>query len=339
MSLSVIVPVYNVEKYICKCINSLLTQTVKPDEIILVDDGSNDKSGAICDEYALKNNIITVIHKTNAGLGMARNTGLEYVTSEFVTFFDSDDFADSDYIEQLMKPINEGFDTCKSSYKRVDIDGKYLLNETIEPGQYMGQDVKNKLIPRLIGSSPNKKDSIPMSSCSTIYSMDIIKKYNLSFVSEREWISEDILFNIEYYLYAQKVKVIQYIGYNYRVNSNSLTTKYISNRFEQCKAMYAKEVDLLNEHEIYDITKERLNRQFFNYLRMCFAQTRRSISGLSFSHAIANIKKICKDELVKSIIANYPMEMLGVKQRGFLYAVKSEAAFLLFLFYNVLHLD
>lgn len=93
--ISIIVPVYNVEKYLRHCLDSLLKQTYKNIEVIMIDDGSKDSSGQICDEYANKHENFCVIHKKNAGLGMARNTGLEYVHGEYITFLDSDDYLES----------------------------------------------------------------------------------------------------------------------------------------------------------------------------------------------------------------------------------------------------
>ena len=98
---SVIVPIYNVEKYLDRCMQSVLNQTLKDIEIIMVDDGSPDNCPSMCDEYARKDNRIKVIHKKNGGLGFARNSGLEIATGEYVAFIDSDDFIDTSMYETL----------------------------------------------------------------------------------------------------------------------------------------------------------------------------------------------------------------------------------------------
>ena len=103
MKVSIIIPVYNVEKYLEKCIKSVLNQTYQNLEIILVDDGSKDKSAIICDEYMVKDNRITVIHKQNGGLSSARNAGIEVATGEAVFFLDSDDYISKECIEKLVK--------------------------------------------------------------------------------------------------------------------------------------------------------------------------------------------------------------------------------------------
>ena len=103
VKVSVIVPIYNVEKYIGKCILSIIEQTYKNIEIILVDDGSLDDSGNIADEYATRDNRIKVIHKANAGVSAARNSGLDAATGDFVCFSDGDDYVMPNYVEHLLK--------------------------------------------------------------------------------------------------------------------------------------------------------------------------------------------------------------------------------------------
>ncbi|WP_338854346.1 glycosyltransferase family 2 protein [Clostridium perfringens] len=323
MKISVIVPVYNVENYLEECIESLIKQTLLPFEIILVNDGSTDNSGLICDKYSQEYSFILTVHKKNAGLGMARNTGLDYVSGDYVTFIDSDDFFDKDYIKVMSDTIKKyNCDTCKTSFRRVDLESNFIKNDEIVPGDFIKSDIKNNFIPRIIGSAPDKKDSIPMSSCCTLYSMSIINKNKLRFVSEREWISEDLLFNIEYYMHAKYVRLSEYIGYNYRVNTNSLTTKYNPERFKKCLIMYQKEVELLKQNNLYELCEYRLIRQFFIYLRMCFSQLNIKVCHLSAKDILKEIMIICKNKQVQDMIRQFPVRKMGFKQQVFVYLVK-----------------
>ena len=118
---SIIVPVYNVEKYLKRCVDSIINQTYFNIEIILIDDGSLDNSGRICDEYKNKDERIKVIHKKNAGLGYARNSGLELITGDYVTFIDSDDWIGNNHIENLYKTIKKNdADLCIGGHTNVD---------------------------------------------------------------------------------------------------------------------------------------------------------------------------------------------------------------------------
>lgn len=122
--ISVIVPVYNVEKYLEKCLESIVHQTYKNLEIILIDDGSTDSSGKICDEFALRDERFVVVHNKNGGVSVARNEGLKRVTGEYIMFVDSDDYVESDIAEVLMNLIRQyDADISMCSFKYADTDG------------------------------------------------------------------------------------------------------------------------------------------------------------------------------------------------------------------------
>lgn len=335
MRISVVVPVYNVETYIHECLDSLLAQTVPAYEIILVDDGSKDNSGIICDSYADRYSQIKVIHKQNEGLGMARNSGMDIAAGDYIMFVDSDDFCQNDMLERLAQIIEETeCDTCKISFNRVNLQGEFLFANTIESGDFAGDQVQTILLPRLIGSAPDKHDAIPMSACATMYSMDLIRQNNLRFVSERQWISEDIIFNIAYFAKATHVVLSGYAGYNYRVNPESLTTSYRKDRFEKCLALYHEQKRLLSEMGLYELSKYRLSRQFFLYLRMCFDQFNSDLCTMSGKQIRHEIKAICTHSHVQRVIEDYPTEKMGIKQRMFVYMVQNKMSWLLYLFYG-----
>lgn len=124
--ISVIVPVYNVEEYLPTCIESILNQTYKDLEILLIDDGSTDNSGRICDEYAKRDNRCIVIHQPNKGVYNARNTGLEHVKGEYISFIDSDDYIHPQMLEILYETLQkEDYDFSMVAYKKVWDYSKY----------------------------------------------------------------------------------------------------------------------------------------------------------------------------------------------------------------------
>ena len=118
--ISVIVPVYNVEKYLSRCIDSILAQTFTDFELLLIDDGSKDKSGEICDEYANKDNHVKVFHKENGGVSSARNLGLDNAQGEWITFVDSDDFVNSDWLSYYAKSFD--VDLIVQGYQVIEAD-------------------------------------------------------------------------------------------------------------------------------------------------------------------------------------------------------------------------
>ena len=135
--ISVIVPVYNVEKYLNDCIDSIINQTYKNIEIILVDDGSNDSSGSICDEYAKKDNRVRVIHKVNGGLSSARNAGLDEVTGDYVMFCDSDDMFLPTSCEVMFEEIEKrNADYIVGNYQNCTEEGELWENPVFNKEKY-----------------------------------------------------------------------------------------------------------------------------------------------------------------------------------------------------------
>lgn len=331
--ISVIVPVYNVEKYLKKCVESIITQTYKDLEIIIVDDKSTDKSGILCDEMEKIDDRIKVIHKIkNEGLGYARNTALDIAKGEYVTFVDSDDYLDENAIEVMYNAIKEKqVDACICGFKRVSNDEKVLKVVRYEEEEFKGRKEVDNLLVRLIGSAPNKKDAIRMSVWNCMYDMQIIKEHNIRFQTEKKFLSEDIFFDIEYYSYSTGVTILNSISYNYRFNIQSLTKTYKDNRFELSKKMYEKEKEVLTSKNLYENAKNRLSRQFFVYTRMCIRQENTKISNKTLKEALKSIKEICNDRLLRKIIEEYPIGQLGKKQKIFLKLIQHKKAFILYI--------
>lgn len=330
MLLSIIVPVFNVEKYLHQCLDSLVSQSYKNIEVIMVDDGSQDKSGMICDKYAAKYKNFSVIHKENAGLGMARNTGLDHISGDYVTFVDSDDYLEPFFIEKMLNyAVSNNVDMCKGGFQRVRDDGVIIATRQYENEIFNGSDARTKFLPRMFGSSPTKHDSIEMCVCGAIYKKSLIDKYHLRFPSEREMISEDLVFNIDYMQHADGAYLISEVGYNYRANFSSLTKSYRPDRFVASRHFYleiGKKLRRLGYSE--DILK-RLDKLFFIYLRACIAQEKRKVSGNNIKEALAHISNICLDETVQEVLSKYPVQYLEIKQRIFIELIRHKLKFLL----------
>jgi len=329
--ISIIVPVYNVEKYLVQNADSLLAQTWQDFEIIFVDDGSSDNSGAICDQYATKDPRVKVIHKVNEGLGFARNTGLDAAKGDYVVFLDSDDYAAPDMLERLMVPVTEkGADTVIGGFQRVSDAGEVLYREQYEKQNFRGKDVFYRFLPKIFGSDPKKHDAFRMSVWNGLYSMDIIRDHNVRFPSERVMISEDLLFDFDYYRHAQSVAVIDSLAYCYRVNPTSLTSKYRPNKLKMVTDLYL-EMEKRIKESYQDPTDPiyRLQTQYFINLRGCVKQEDRKHSGNSFFSNYQKIKELCSHPVVVSVSKSHPLDRLSFKQRVFVSMLRCRCAFLL----------
>lgn len=242
---TVVLPIYNVEKYLNRCIKSVVNQSYKDLEIILVDDGSPDNCPELCDRWAQKDSRIKVIHKKNAGLGYARNTGIDNATGEYICFFDSDDYIALDAIEKAVTlaqrskadVVNFGFCYVNEN----GMTGKCTIPK-MPQSIYEGSDVQDIFLPELI--APNIEDGFSsnlwMSAWTNLYSLDLILNTKWKFISEREIISEDIYSLLELYKYVTKVTILSEALYFYCENGTSLTHTYREDRFEKIKLFYDK---------------------------------------------------------------------------------------------------
>lgn len=330
MKVSIVVPVYNVEKYLHQCVESLQQQTFKDIEIILVDDGSTDSSGMLCDSFAEKYDNVKTIHKENQGLGYARNTGLEYVTGDYVTFIDSDDYADIDMVEKLYAAAEQYMaDAVIGGFKRVTNSGSVLFQETYDFQVFNGNQVQQELFMRMLGSSPERSDAIRMSVWNALYSMRVIRDSGALFPSERELISEDIIFDSVFFSKASRAVLINSNSYNYRVNEQSLTAKYKADRFEKSLILYNELIRRVKKLNMGELSVQRVQRQFFVNVRGCIRQEKPGVSKKSFIDSVKSVKKICADNSLQNIISDYPINKLGTKQAAFLKLVKHKMGFFL----------
>jgi glycosyltransferase involved in cell wall biosynthesis len=331
---SAIVPVYNVECYLKQCIESLLSQSVPFEEIILVDDGSTDGSGVICDHYAELYDCIKTFHKKNAGLGYARNTGLDNLglNIEYVMFVDSDDWLDEGALKWLLTSIEgTNADCVMGGHTKKNSDDITMFELKLEEAQYVDEEIRDFLIPRLCGSAPDKSDSVPMSACSTLFKVSCIIDNNLRFPSEREMISEDFVFKFNFFLQASHVVISDFLAYNYRTNPGSLSMSYRSDRFEASMGFYSGVLKMIRESNLSKDCETRLSKTILIYLRMCISQEAKQISEKDARTSIGTIRKICNDYRLTKLLEDFPVSRLGKKQKVFVYLVKARAASVLYV--------
>lgn len=321
--ISVIIPAYNVEKYLDRCIKSIVKQTYSNLEILIIDDGSTDSTGEIADQLATTDKRIIVIHKDNGGLGYARNTGIEHSRGSYLTFVDSDDFVALDFIEKSVNLLEkQNADCIITSYYRYSSSGKQkrvLRNSTTESIEQ--PSIKNKFIPRLFGSLPNSHDTFAMSAWGTLYSSNILREYKLLFDSEREIGCEDITFNMRYLYHSNRIVLTEYCGYFYCENANSLTTSYKPDRIKKHQRLYDTEKMLVDNMGLPSDTLLRLQWQYFIHLNMAISQEN-VVNGICSKKTLINIKSIVSDQFTRKIIAEYPIGKMDIMHRIYMNSVK-----------------
>lgn len=335
---SIIVPVYIVEKYLDRCVQSIRNQTLHDIEIILVDDGSPDNCPAMCDEYARQDSRIKVVHKQNAGLGMACNSGIDVATGEYIAFCDSDDWVDAEMYQTMYETaVANHSDAIFTGIQRVDQNGK--ISPMSQPNKlinYFKEELKEFVYDMIASDSTVKKERArQMSSKIVLYSGRIIREYNVRFKSEREFISEDLLFNMDFIQHCNSVNELPMTFYNYYVNTASLTNTLRKDRFE--KIMFLRSFMIENYPFYY--SKEYCQR----VERMVIGYTRSIISILMNADADSNTKKelihkICDDTIWKRISNSYPIKNLPLVNRIVFYLQKYNKPTLLYIVFYLIRL-
>ena len=214
IKVSVVVPVYNREKYFRQCVDSIVAQTLKEIEIILVDDGSTDGSPAICDEYAAKDPRVKVIHKQNAGMGVAYNTGMAKAKGEYIGFVESDDWIEPEMYEELYnKAVEQDVDMVKSLYTNVNGEKTNLVN------QY-GKRRFNQRLENLSMTAPEIATSSHPAVWSAIYNRTFIERYKIQYAERPGASFQDIDFNWQVITQVRSCYLVPKSYYNYRVDAS-----------------------------------------------------------------------------------------------------------------------
>ena len=248
MKLSIIIPVYNVEQYLQCCVQSVITQTYQDLQVILVNDGSTDSSGILCDQLAQQDSRMQVVHKENGGLSDARNAGLKVATGDYVAFLDSDDvYLLNDGIAQLMEVAQaehpdvllfqavDIYPHCQSARKAYDTD--YLATHT-------GTEVFHQLV---------RIQSFNMSACFLLIRRELLEQHQIYF--EKGLLSEDVDWSLRLWRHVSKVRAMNLPLYGYQHREGSISTTYTIRNLRSYERIFAKFVQLYNERVVETATK------------------------------------------------------------------------------------
>lgn len=326
---SIIIAAYNEEKYIIRCLDSLINQTYDDIEIIVVDDGSIDGTKKKVESIIKKDNRIKYFYKKNEGQGIARNYGIKKSSGDFVTFVDADDYVEKDMYEKMINKINEyDADTVIVNWS-IDFDDLKIDRSPIGLKEkiYTNEEIDNIILPNVISTSfDSKKDiNISGSAAKTLYKREIIISNNIFFTSERKYTSEDMIFNIEYYLNSNKVYILDENLYHYCQIDGSFSHSYKSDLFEKSLNMYSFLKDKLSNKN-NNIINIRIQKAFYNNVLLCILQE--SKYG---NCNIKNIRRICNNADVKDLSQKIKYYKMPIKKKLFSIALRLRLSLVLML--------
>lgn len=297
--LSIIIPVYNVENYLHECLNSVVNQTYRDIEIIIVNDGSTDNSKVIIEDFRKKDNRIIFIDQDNQGLAAARNAGVEIASGEYIAFLDSDDWINVKMYEKMISRMQEekaDIVACgvEDRYKNKSVPSLILKDEVINNIQENKDTFFNDHV---------LKEGVVV--WNKIYRSEIIKRKKIKFIGKSHILQEDILFNFQYYLEVNTAVNIADIFVNYRIRSSSITKTSMSNIIEKNLRLieYMHEY-ILNTNSIGQLDKY-FSRMAYNMCNIATYHTE--------NDSISEIKKVyIKSSSNQFFNSAFPVNLLSL---------------------------
>jgi len=322
IDVTVIIPAFNSEKYISRCLDSLLNQTLENIEIIVVDDGSTDKTKEICEMYSTKYANIKVYSKENEGQGIARNYGMKYACGKCIGFVDSDDYVENDMYESLYNNL---------LITNADMAYSYMVDESFLVDNAFF-DYKNGIIAEnseqrnyfrkiLLGGLPEDSEDclLGISVCRSIYKRSIIKENRLEFKSERIVNSEDLLFNLNFIEKCTRICTVNGHYYHYcKDNPFSFSLRPNSNRFKMFNNLYDELIIMAKDDE----ETLRINRRYLANLRVLLVEKARWCRLENYVETRKEILNILSETRVHNVLTSYPLKNLPKMQMLYFYFMK-----------------
>ena len=290
--ISVVIPIYNAEKYLARCVESVLHQTYLNIEIILVDDGSEDASGKMCDNYALLDDRVRVIHQKNSGPTRARKNGVDAARGTYIAFADADDYCNPEWISSLYEIITrEKVDFVHSGFYQNDMYVGCVKSEKVT----LDSDNRFKVIcDRLLGS--NMDTVITPSLWSKLFSTELIKK-SIETIDDGIMYGEDLLLVCQCMLQADSFYVLNESYYNYSLLDDSLSHKQNKVQIKNEIKLYIKLEEMLGEQAKFELASDTLNAFLLNHLYMGL-NNYPGMQGTVMKYAIPSIADLYNKKIV-----------------------------------------
>ena len=326
---SVVIPVYRVEAYLARCVDSVLSQTLKDIQIILVNDGSPDRCPQICDAYAAKDDRICVVHKANGGLASARNAGMEVAVGKWLFFLDSDDWLEPDGLESLLN-IGEEYQVDFVRYRAIRSGWPGMQEHApcmvepvreLRPGHYNKQQIVDEVYPRLL-ITPQLTMGAVVGAWGSLYNLDFLNRNQLRFYEEGKF-SEDLVFSARVVRAANSFYFVDSPGvYHYFYNANSISKSFRAGRWDSCKALIETcERDFGTDTE-YDFSGQLHCLRWF-----CILLALGQRNYLPCLHdRVKYCSEIMADKVTRQTRVNHRYLAVSWKQRVIMYLVRLRAA-------------
>lgn len=321
--ISIIVPVYNVEKFLDTCVNTIVNQTYKDIEILLIDDGSKDSSGKLCDEWALKDERIRVIHKENNGLMSAWKTGVMNAKGDYIGFVDSDDWIDEDMYSMLVQTM-EKYDVdlvCCGLIKEYSNGTQEKESILFDKRKYEKDEIINSIYPKIIFDKSTHNRSLAPNRVTKLFKRQILLKV-MNLCDEKVSIGEDLVTSFAYFLQISSFFCLNdFYPYHYRIHSSSMIQKFSKDNYEKTKKLCTALLNVNNE------TTYNFENQIYNdfiQLMMRFLDNEILFSRESKKELKDSFLNIYSDSFFQLAIKQGEPKNLSFKYRMYLFLLKKK---------------
>lgn len=311
-TLSIIIPVYNAENFLIDCLNSLVNQSYKNIEIILVDDGSNDNSKKIIQSYMANDSRIVGYFRENSGVSSARNFGIKHSKGEYIAFVDADDWVDLNAFEETINQFNRtncdvvlfSFIKVFNSTNRIPEILPFLSEEVLDKNR-----IYNDLILNLISYDDETKESIMGAIWRCVFKANLLKQNEILFDAEMHY-AEDLIFCLNAFSNCNSISILNKPFYHYRFNTSSVTAQYKSDHFDRQLFVYDKIKELFKNNND-EVLNDRINIMMLRYI--VNGITHICNTSMNFSEKYQCVKKILNDERSENIRKNYTIKAAKYK--------------------------
>lgn len=311
--ISIVVPVYNTEAYLHRCVDSLLGQTYKNTEILLVDDGSTDGSGQVCDELAKNEAKIKVLHKENGGLISAWKQGVFLSQGDYLCFVDSDDWVEPVMISEMAAYLTGSAEEIIASdyvIERGEGNQEYVYQQ-LEPGEYDRSRLEKEVVPHLLG---REKRYVTMSRCMKLIARELIVK-NCHYSDERIRMGEDVTVMLPALLDCSRLVVMNHrVYYHYFYVTDSMVHKYDAGMYENCRLLRQVVLNILKDKFHGGQLKEMSHRADQEYLFLLLLVLKNEARGNKEQY-LSRILKIFREEEIRELAAGTPIEVRQMANR------------------------
>ncbi len=337
---SVIIPVYNKEQYLRQSVESVMQQTVRELEILLIDDGSTDRSLEICRELAAEDDRIQVIHKENEGPGVTRNLGIRKSRGRFLSFVDADDYIAEDTYEICIRELDRaGADACY--FGRNIVSKGQILSHAVRlehREEYKGEEIRSRFINFFLGNLPGeeyKRNYVTGSVCCSLFRGEFIRENKVFFPSGEIKYSEDSFFNFELCRFAQHILVLPDMLYYNNVNQVSGSRRYRPDRFDIYREIYYRTREYLKYFPEDADAGERVDFSLALYICKCVKAEVLARKEIGIFTAYKNIRRICRSEDAQRVVKNVIKPGFASKRNMLLKLVRYKQALLILIYYMI----